>query len=193
MVEHSTENAGVAGSIPALGTNSLYLDGLLAHFPYLYCVVNAARGDTFAIRRPRYSGYIAGMAVIGGDRVATEDIPDLYGFIVAGGGEAFAGGGPGEGVDGSGRVAGDEVFFAGGDVPDLRGFVGAGGGEAFAVGGPGYGVYSGEVVVVGELAASDVEEEGEEFFRFLHGIPDLHFFVFAAGGEALPVGGPGYD
>ena len=61
-----------------------------------------------------------GVAAIGVDVVACEGVPDLDEAIAAAGGDAFAIGRPGDGVDIGGAVGIGVDVFDGGNVPDLH-------------------------------------------------------------------------
>ena len=129
------------------------------------------------------------MGLVGADGVAGDDVPDLDGFVVAGGGDEAAIWRPGDAVHAAEGVLVEKACFGGDGVPDAHGFVIAGGGDTPAVGGPGdSGDFEG-VAAVDVDAAMREEERGEEaaagvFCPF----PDLDGAIVAGRGDLLAVG-----
>src|SRR5260370_34168219 len=79
--------------------------------PDLYGFIVTARGDTFAIWRPRYGIHSVGMTFVGEDVIARVGIPDQYHLIHRSGGDTLSIGRPRHGEH-PGAVAGEANFRA---------------------------------------------------------------------------------
>src|SRR2546421_4398821 len=118
------------------------------------------------------------MSSKGEEGIFGADFPDLDGVVVAGGGEAFAVGGPGDGIDPVGVAAIDVDVLVVGGVPGAHGLIVAGGGDLRAVGGPCY---------AGDAAGVTGTDEERVFSRLRLG------GLFLACGRRGGVGGGGSD
>src|SRR5215469_13416158 len=160
--------------------------------PYLHGVIDAGGGKLLAIEGPGYGSHVAGVATVGEDITPGDGIPDLYHLIVAARGKITAIGRPRDGIQAGGSSAIDDVFPAAGRVPHLRAFIRADRGNTLPSGRPGQPVDPAGMAFVDKLAARRHEKRAKEATLVFEWGPDLHAFIFAAGGDTLAIGRPGH-